>query len=175
MKNTRQEIWIYSPKHGFRILDWRWPINKTGVSERHSVWLVKPAAPAPLLDLDQQDWTVAYASLSEIRKHFKIVGTKGTAHPEEKLEKLKSLYEQKILDLQTEAKKQAHILHLKEYGITPPDQSTMIYEGRRRETHCWRCKSHLDSNDDLACVVCGWLLCECGACGCGWPAPINLT
>ncbi len=72
------------------------------------------------------------------------------------------------MGLQTEAKKQAHILHLKEYGIAAPDQSTMIHEGKRRETHCWSCKSHLDSKDDLACVVYRWLLCECGACGCGY-------
>jgi hypothetical protein len=96
MRNGRKELWLYSPKHGFRVLDRRWPINNKGVS---GVWLVKPAAYGTLLET--QDWTVAYASLSEIRKHFKIVGDKDTAHfkiltrTEEKLKELKVLYEQK--------------------------------------------------------------------------------
>jgi hypothetical protein len=35
-----------------------------------------------------------------------------------------------------------------------------------RVTHCWSCKSQLNSVTDLECAVCGWILCECGACGC---------
>ncbi len=166
MRNKGQEVWMYSPKHGFRVLDWRWPINNMGVSERHDVWLVKPVSPAPLLD--QQDWSVALASLSEIRKHFMRIGVKSTTHPEETLEELKAIYEQKRLGLQTEAKKQAHIIHLEEFGIAVPNQTTMVHEGQHREAHCWRCKSPLDSDDDLACVLCRWMLCECGTCGCGY-------
>jgi hypothetical protein len=166
MISKKSEVWMYSPKHMFRILDWRWPINKIGLSDRDDVWLVKPFSPAPLFD--QKDWSVALASLSEIRKHFKRIGAKGTSYPEDALEELKVLYEQKKLDLQTEAKKQAHILHLQEYGFDVPDHATMVHKGQHREAHCWRCKSPLDSDDDLACVICRWMLCECGACGCGY-------
>jgi uncharacterized small protein (DUF1192 family) len=38
----------------------------------------------------------------------------------------------------------------------------------QRITHCWSCKRHLDSSIDLECVACNWILCDCGACGCGW-------
>lgn len=37
----------------------------------------------------------------------------------------------------------------------------------QRQTHCWSCHCHLDSSAELECMACGWLLCECGACGCG--------
>lgn len=40
--------------------------------------------------------------------------------------------------------------------------------GYRRVTHCWSCKRHLDSSVDVECAVCGWILCRCGACGCGY-------
>jgi len=37
-----------------------------------------------------------------------------------------------------------------------------------RSTHCYSCKSGIDSSTDLECVRCGWILCSCGACGCGY-------
>lgn len=37
-----------------------------------------------------------------------------------------------------------------------------------RATHCWDCKEALDSYIDLECNACGWILCKCGACGCGY-------
>lgn len=39
---------------------------------------------------------------------------------------------------------------------------------RRRVTHCYACQSHLDNSTDVECVSCGWILCPCGACGCGY-------
>lgn len=39
-------------------------------------------------------------------------------------------------------------------------------QGSPRSTHCYACKSPLTSLSDLECVSCGWILCECGACGC---------
>lgn len=36
-----------------------------------------------------------------------------------------------------------------------------------RAAHCWSCHQPLDSTINLECVACGWILCACGACGCG--------
>ena len=38
----------------------------------------------------------------------------------------------------------------------------------RRVTHCYACRQHLDNSVDVECVTCGWILCTCGACGCGY-------
>jgi hypothetical protein len=45
---------------------------------------------------------------------------------------------------------------------------------KERSTHlpirapkCWSCHAPLDSTINLECVACGWILCACGACGCG--------
>ncbi len=38
----------------------------------------------------------------------------------------------------------------------------------RRVTHCYACWQHLDNSVDVECVTCGWILCTCGACGCGY-------
>ena len=37
----------------------------------------------------------------------------------------------------------------------------------RRVTHCWSCKEHLDNSVNVECATCGWIICNCGACGCG--------
>lgn len=39
---------------------------------------------------------------------------------------------------------------------------------RRRITHCFNCKRHLDSVDFSLCESCGWIRCSCGACGCSY-------
>ncbi len=41
-----------------------------------------------------------------------------------------------------------------------------------RVTHCYSCKQTLSNSIDVECVVCGWILCNCGACGCGYSADI---
>lgn len=37
----------------------------------------------------------------------------------------------------------------------------------RRVTHCWNCSMQLDNSTDIECITCGWIICTCGACGCG--------
>ncbi len=41
----------------------------------------------------------------------------------------------------------------------------------RRDTHCYRCKGALSSDSYLQCLACHWLVCSCGACGCGYSGP----
>jgi len=51
----------------------------------------------------------------------------------------------------------------KEYkGVKPTKKQT------QRTTHCYRCKSKLESVINYDCTECGWLICSCGACGCGF-------
>jgi len=38
----------------------------------------------------------------------------------------------------------------------------------KRITHCYSCKKGLDSEVDIQCALCKWLICSCGACGCGF-------
>ena len=49
-------------------------------------------------------------------------------------------------------------------GLFAPPSSSRSH----RLTICWNCTKPLDSDvDDLACSRCGWIVCLCGACGCG--------
>ena len=40
--------------------------------------------------------------------------------------------------------------------------------GKHRATHCYNCKENLDNNINIECNACHWIICECGACGCGY-------
>ncbi|MBW3565480.1 MAG: DUF3553 domain-containing protein [Acidobacteria bacterium] len=46
-------------------------------------------------------------------------------------------------------------------------------KNRHRITHCYSCKSRLDNSVDLECISCSWIICWCGACGCGYGTPEN--
>lgn len=37
-----------------------------------------------------------------------------------------------------------------------------------RVTHCYSCKERLDNSIDVECASCNWIICWCGACGCGF-------
>jgi len=51
-------------------------------------------------------------------------------------------------------------------GVRTPSKERA--PSRQRVTHCYLCKHPLDSTVDKECVACGWILCRCGACGCGY-------
>ena len=37
-----------------------------------------------------------------------------------------------------------------------------------RVTHCYSCKTDLNNELYKECRACGWIICSCGACGCGY-------
>ncbi|WP_426148771.1 UvrD-helicase domain-containing protein [Polaromonas sp. DSR2-3-2] len=44
-----------------------------------------------------------------------------------------------------------------------------VRKGRfNRVAKCYACKSPLDNSINMECSSCGWILCSCGACGCGY-------
>jgi hypothetical protein len=60
-----------------------------------------------------------------------------------------------------------HTQYLASRGLTG-DGTRVASTGRSHRTPpCWRCQKHLDNSIDVECVACGWIICSCGACGCG--------
>lgn len=62
-----------------------------------------------------------------------------------------------------------HVKFLKEKNI-PNANSIGIFRNTKahREAYCYICRFELSSFDDYSCIRCKWLLCVCGACGCGF-------
>jgi len=42
-----------------------------------------------------------------------------------------------------------------------------------RRSYCWKCKEAVSSSANKQCEDCGWLICSCGACGCGRAAGLS--
>ena len=49
-----------------------------------------------------------------------------------------------------------------------PSQLRNSRISRMRSTKCYRCGAAIDSEFYLECAACGWIVCDCGACGCGY-------
>lgn len=39
----------------------------------------------------------------------------------------------------------------------------------RYRNYCWKCQTFLSDAANPHCPKCGWLICSCEACGCGFP------
>jgi hypothetical protein len=53
-------------------------------------------------------------------------------------------------------------------GLGLPYRGVRMATTFPRIAHCYACKAKLDNKVDVECVVCSWILCTCGACGCGY-------
>jgi hypothetical protein len=65
-------------------------------------------------------------------------------------------------------RRERHRAFLKARGILYQGVREASMPRSRRVTHCYACKTHLDNAINVQCVACNWILCDCGACGCGW-------
>lgn len=61
-----------------------------------------------------------------------------------------------------------HRARIEELGLEYRGIRSATKARNRRVTHCWSCKDGLDNAVDVECALCGWILCTCGACGCGY-------
>ena len=51
-------------------------------------------------------------------------------------------------------------------GNTVRENNTALK--RRRTSHCWSCRHPVDNQIQHECTSCGWIICTCGTCGCGY-------
>ena len=62
----------------------------------------------------------------------------------------------------------AHANFLHARGLPAQELRRVTHRRSHRVTHCYACKELLDNSIDLECTACNWIICSCGACGCGW-------
>lgn len=62
-----------------------------------------------------------------------------------------------------------HRRHMAQVGVPYRGMRKRVGENIRK-THCWKCKLPLDNAKFDECIACGWIICDCGACGCGFSA-----
>lgn len=72
-------------------------------------------------------------------------------------------------EIEERHRRRLKMLRYEYLGVRP----STIETARRRVTHCYNCHEPLDNSVDIECVACGWILCACGACGCGYGGRAN--
>lgn len=58
-------------------------------------------------------------------------------------------------------RKNISLLGIKYNGISPTLK-------KHRTPNCYACKTLLDNSINIECNLCNWIICNCGACGCGF-------
>lgn len=90
------------------------------------------------------------------------------------IERKKQVEEQvELIRLKTAEKYKEHVIEkhktqLQKIGVEYKGVKISNEKKPRRTTHCYACKSNLDNYFDIECQVCKWIICDCGACGCGY-------
>lgn len=80
--------------------------------------------------------------------------------------KARSLALDRYVRFQSREVETNHRNRLANLGV--PYSGVSVSAKHSRLTHCYDCKNYLDSSIDIECNTCGWILCRCGACGCGY-------
>lgn len=60
-----------------------------------------------------------------------------------------------------------HRRFLREMGLPDNGIRQATVRQQHRIARCWSCTGELDNSIDVECATCGWIICDCGACGCG--------
>jgi hypothetical protein len=140
----------------------------------------------PSIQVEGQSQIIVYSVGRELIRQFdpiKIRSMVNTVHGERRDDSLRKYAEWKQLaglrieaerlriEVEADIKRQFIIARHKSFL----EEKGKPYEGtnarrvmRHRLTYCWSCKQHLDNDIDIECAACGWIICNCGACGCGY-------
>ena len=98
------------------------------------------------------------ATPAEIAEGRRLIALKELAEAEEKQRRIKE-------------KINKHRDFLIRRGIIPTDSNndlaTEVLARELRVAHCYACSATISNEDMAECHRCGWIVCSCGACGCG--------
>lgn len=84
-------------------------------------------------------------------------------------EPLRVIEESRRIEAEEENLKENHRKKLIELGFDPDEfTAKKVAPKRHRVTHCYNCKKGLDNKLFFECTACQWIICTCGACGCGY-------
>jgi len=167
---TGYEWWGYSPEHGWGV---RQAGTNTTVRVRDFELLPNPLGgwhppfvhfASYLESLSTTERTAAESMLSEARRQWEERIALQVAER-------KSIQQQ----LATERRKQlmaalpaAREKFFLKLGQPNPGIRPATARQFHRTTHCYACTSPLDNAVNQECNLCRWIVCYCGACGCGY-------
>lgn len=176
---SKDDWWGYSEEHGWVVLDRTLPGN----SSRTGKMQFMQCRDWTMYIEDGKNWdppryiyapnfidSLSVEKQAQAKSEFEWLVEQWTANKEEIKEKCEA--SQKLAQPEKERKKEflieCHRMFLEFLRI--PYQGVVLTKSNsiRRITHCYSCKQPLDNAIDIECNACHWILCICGACGCGY-------
>ena len=180
MENNK-EHWFYIDSHGWFIVDLSDPMNQ---SEHAAIRIVKQVSTSETAEVDhqffnavmKQDWVLiceernCFEEFVELNTQWNLSNKEERDRREREKQEREALLNNLFSQIPSYDAKQKHRLiiqakgdHYK--GVRLPEE--VQSNSYRRHARCWNCHKYLDSYAELQCKACGWMLCKCGACGCG--------
>ncbi|MFH1870998.1 MAG: hypothetical protein ABIG36_10300 [Pseudomonadota bacterium] len=168
------EWWGYSKEHGWVVLDRSIPSNKPGSSEDLLFFRCRDLKTFLVPKNEWDPPLYVYAPT-----YLEGLGVHETDDAKNELESLKARWPEFQAEIQRQiqsaalAEKRRHTTNLHKYflltrGIPYQGTAAAREEKLPRVTHCYKCQQPLDNMIDLECMACKWIICSCGACGCGY-------
>ena len=142
-QRAEEKEWVYLWSHS------------TGKVEPYLKHMARKAIRKP------QDDSKAEEILQYFVEQRRIVNEKAEAERAQRAKEIAEREAQKARELEERHRAKVEGLGLPWRGLRKSKKRPL------RVTHCWSCKGHLDNSVDVECNTCGWILCRCGACGCG--------
>lgn len=169
--------WGYSSEHGWVVLDRTIPQNKPGVKAQLMFIRCSDAATVYVGFEFWKEPQFEYAP-NYLRGRTDDAAQTLDAHkaqwPNVRAELHRQIDEQVRLRAVAEfVEKRLQVLlrhqqFVEHRGFSYKGVSAINRGKMRRVTHCYICKEPLDNAFDVECQACSWIVCKCGACGCGW-------
>lgn len=169
--------WGHNEEHGWVVLDRSIPCNQPG--NRGDLLFFRFC--------DSTTFSVARSDWNEPRYMYAPNYLRGKSHDVvEEFESLKSEWSKLRVEMQHQReaaenerrmtaleklKEQVianHRLRLGRLGIPYKGVLEGSLKKGWRFTHCYSCGHALNNAINSECAVCGWIVCACGACGCGY-------
>ena len=161
--------WGYSNQHEWVVLDRSLPCNQPG---KKGDLIFFRWQDLTTFSIEQKAWQapfIVYApnyisefpsgqkaeELESLRARWSEIKAKATREAEERL--------MTIVRKQAAANRQRFLKHI---GKAEGNDSAPSANKPHRIANCYSCKSKLDNSKTPECTACGWIVCNCGACGC---------
>jgi len=118
-----------------------------------------------LFELPREDWTPPNYVFSE--RYIESLAPENRKTARTSLEEFQAEWPTYAESIRSQAVRLIRASFFQRIGGSDPGTRNSQGHRGRRITHCWSCKGPLDNAFDAECLACNWIVCSCGACGCG--------
>ena len=162
--------WGFSKTHGWLVLDRGIKCNQAGQTGDLIFYRIRDSKS---IDIPRSHWNPPHIVFSQNYLQGR------SQNERDEFDSLKESFERELNFIKEEVLKELlkqkqlqaiekHKNFLNGKGLPYRGVAKRVESRTHRLTHCYACKDSLDNEIQSECASCRWIICECGACGCGY-------